>query len=314
MIDLREACSNVDPIPDSFARGILELWGTKGAEWLDWLPAILVECERRWSLTVMRPFSSLSYSYVAPAVMADGSDVVLKVGVPNPELRTEIEALRIYDGCGAARMLDAEADQGALLLERLRPGAPLSSLADDEEATSIAARVMRRLWRPVPPEHAFPTVERWTRGLERLRARFGGTSGPLPADLVDQAEGLFDELIGSMAEPVLLHGDLHHGNILAAERQPWLALDPKGVIGEPAYEVGPLLLNPMPHLLTWSQPGRILARRVDQLAQELGFDRARVRGWGLARAVLSARWSIEDHGRGWEYSIACAELLAAVRA
>jgi streptomycin 6-kinase len=164
----------------------------------------------------------------------------------------------------------------------------------------------------MPPEHPFPSVAEWAAGLGRLRDHFGGTSGPFPTTLVEAAEGLFTELISSMSEPVLLHGDLHHANILAAERQPWLALDPKGLVGEPAYEVGAFLRNPMPQLFAAPQPGRILARRVDQLAEELGFDRARLLGWGLAQAVLAAWWSFEDHGYGWEPWIACAELLAAL--
>ena len=92
---------------------------------------------------------------------ADGTEVVLKLGVPNPELTTEIAALRLYDGYGAARLLDADVEAGFLLLERLRPGTPLVEVADDAQATAIAAGVMRKLWRPVPPEHPFPDVRRW---------------------------------------------------------------------------------------------------------------------------------------------------------
>jgi len=260
----------------------------------------------------MSPFKPLSYSYVAPAIRLDGTDVVLKVGVPNLELVTEIEALRLFRGNGAVQLLDADPDQGILLLERLKPGTLLSSIVDDEQRTSIAVRVMRQLWRPVPPAHPFPTVVEWAAGLKRMRERFGGGCGPFPSSLVEAAERLFTELIGSMAEPMLLHGDLHHGNILASERQPWLALDPKGLVGEPAYELGALLRNPMPELLTRPQPENILARRVDQLAEELRFDRVRVLGWGLAQAVLAAWWSYEDHGHGWESWIACAELLSAL--
>ncbi len=299
-------------IPASFARTILELHGAAGRAWLGRLPSIIAGCAQRWSLSVLPPFEPLSYNYVAPAVRTDGADVVLKVGVPNRELLTEIEALRLYDGHGAARLLEADPDQGALLVERLKPGTPLSKLADDEQATSIAVQVMRQLWRPPPPEHSFPSVADWAAGMKRMRTHFGGGSGPLPTALVEQAETLFDDLIGSMAEPVLLHGDLHHQNILAAERQPWLALDPKGLIGEPAYEVGALLRNPMPEILQEPQPGRILARQVSQMAEELGLDRSRLLGWALAQAVLSAWWMIEDHGYGWEPAITCAELLAAL--
>jgi len=300
----------MNTVPDGFVRTIVELYGAAGIEWLSRLPSIIAECAQRWSLTVMPPFEPLSYNYVAPAVRADGTDVVLKVGVPNRELLTEIEALRLFDGHGIVQLLDADPDQGLLLLERLKPGTPLSSLADDERATSIAVQVMLQLWRPAPLEHPFPTVAKWAAGLKRMREHFGGGCGPFPSGLVEAAETLFTELIGSMGESVLLHGDLHHENILAAERQPWLALDPKGLVGEAAYEVGALLRNPMPQLLTEPQPERHLGRRVDQLAEELGFEGARLVGWGLAQAVLAAWWSYEDHGHGWESWIACAELFS----
>ncbi|KPL20413.1 MAG: hypothetical protein AMJ93_12010 [Anaerolineae bacterium SM23_84] len=300
-------------VPSAFARTIRELHGETGDEWLRRLPDLLADCALRWSLTILPPFEPLTYNYVAPAIREDSAEVVLKVGVPNPELLTEIEALQRFDGQGIVQLLDADPELGILLLERLKPGAPLSKLTDDEQATSIAVQVMRQLWRPAPPEHPFPTVAKWAAGLERLRRRFGGGTGPLPGEWVETAENLFGELIGSMAEPVLLHGDLHHENILSAERQPWLALDPKGVVGEPAYEVGALLRNPIPGLLAQSHPECTLARRVDQLAEELGLERARLVGWGLAQAVLSAWWNVEDHGHGWEWGIACAEVLARLR-
>jgi streptomycin 6-kinase len=293
----------------AFARTIAEVFDAAGAAWLQRLPALIAECERRWSLTILPPFE-LSYNYVAPARRADGTEVVLKLGVPNPELTTEIAALRLYDGYGAARLLDADAEAGFLLLERLRPGTPLVEVADDAQATAIAAGVMRKLWRPVPPEHPFPDVRRWARSLYTLRERYDGTTGPLPPRLVDQAVRLYDELIASSSAPVLLHADLHHWNILAAEREPWLALDPKGVVGEPAYEVGALLRNPIPDIATFPDAPRILGRRIDQLAELLGFDRQRLIGWGIAQVVLSATWDIDDSLFGWEGWIGVADILA----
>jgi streptomycin 6-kinase len=289
---------------------MIELHEEKGVAWLDRLPSIIAECERRWSLEVGPPFAALSYNYVAPAVRADGAEVVLKVGIPHPELMTEIEALGLYDGHGIVRLLDADREQGALLLERLKPGVPLSALEDDEMATSIMAQVMRELWRPAPVSHSFPTLPKWTAALHRLRPHFDGGSGPFPPALIAEAETLFAELMASAAEPVLLHGDLHHDNILTAERRPWLALDPKGVVGEPAFEVGAMLHNPLPQLLQRPNPGRVLARRVDQLAEELGIDRARIRAWGIVYAVLSAWWDYEDSGRLAEGTITCGVLLS----
>jgi streptomycin 6-kinase len=300
-------------IPDNFARTMVEVYGEEGTAWLQRLPDLLAECAQRWSLTVLPPFVPLSYNYVAPAIRADGTDVVLKVGYPGRELLAEMAALRLYGGHGIAQLLDADVGLGALLLERLTPGMPLARLTDDADATSIAAQVMRQLWRPVTPDHPFPTVAGWAAGLGRLRDRFGGTTGPLPAALVERAERLFADLIGSMGEPVLLHGDLHHDNILTAHRQPWLALDPKGVVGEAAYETGALLRNPAGRVLQAPDPAGMMARRIDQLAAELGFEWERIRGWALAQAVLSAWWSIEDHGYGWEEAMAYAEILAGLR-
>jgi streptomycin 6-kinase len=201
-------------------------------------------------------------------------------------------------------MLEADAVLGVMLLERLQPGKTLVELGDDREATGIAIAVMRQLWQPAPERHPFPTVAKWAAGMGRMRVYFDGGTGPFPRRLVELAESLFAELIPSMEAAVLLHGDLHHGNILSAQRHPWLALDPKGVVGEPAYEVGAFLRNPSP------QPRRIQAWRVDQFSAELGLDRERVIGWGVAQAVLSAWWSIEDHGHGWEPAIETATVLS----
>jgi len=197
----------------------------------------------------------------------------------------------------------------------LEPGTPLTALCetDDAAATSAASSVMRKLWRTPHAGHAFPTVADWGEGFRRLRGRFGGGTGPFPRALVEEAETLFRELLESSAEPVLLHGDLHHGNVLAAAREPWLAIDPKGLVGEPAYEVGALLRNPLPQLFDWPRPVRVAERRIAQLSEELGFDRERVRGWGLAQAVLSGWWTFEDTGAGGGAGVAVAEILAACR-
>ena len=307
-------------LPERFVRTVRATWGEPGREWLAALPALLEDCARRWSLTLASPFPNLSFNYVAPAMMPDGAEMVLKAGVPNKELRSEAAALCAFDGRGSVRLLDSDSDRGLLLLERLRPGAVLTTLADearDDEATAIAASVMRGLWRPAPPGHDFPTTADWGQGFARLRARFGGGVGPLPPAWVEEGEALFAELLASSAPPILLHGDLHHDNILSAHvssagRQPWLAIDPKGVVGEPAYEVGALLRNLWPDRHTHSNPGRLLERRLHRLAEELALDPARVRGWAVAQAVLSAVWGIEDN-EGWGAALADAELLSAIK-
>jgi streptomycin 6-kinase len=237
--------------------------------------------------------------------------MVLKAGPPGEELQREIDALRLFNGEGMVQLLAADASAGVLLLERLKPGTPLSLVEDDEEATSCAARVMRSLWKPAPLVHSFATLAKWAEGLQRMRDLFQGGCGPFREVLVARAEQLFEQLLTSMKESLLIHGDLHEGNILKSEREPWLALDPKGVIGDPAYDATYFSLS-QDSLLREAQPGRVLARRVDQLARELGFERARILDWGFALAVLTSWWSFEDHGRGWEEASARAELVASL--
>jgi streptomycin 6-kinase len=303
----------LNEIPPDFVRRMVEVYGERGLHWTRQLPALIVALAERWSLRVQPPFPQLTYNYVAPALRADGIHVVLKVGVPTRELLSEIAALRLYDGHGIVRLLAADPEQGAFLLERLNPGTPLALLPDDDTATLIAASIMRDLWRPAPPTtyFPFPTVEGWAAGFSRLRNQFSGGTGPFPTPIIERAERTFADLLSSSEDPVLLHGDLHHDNIAAAERCPWLALDPKGVIGERGYEAAALLHNRLPAPFNPQSARPVLSRRLDILAAELGIDRFRLRAWGFAQTVLSAWWTYEDHGHGWEPDLAIAEVLLA---
>jgi streptomycin 6-kinase len=296
-------------LPADFVQRITDVYENDGAKWLEQLPALITRCEQRWDLRVHPPFP-LSYNYVTPATRTDGTAVVLKLGVPGSVIDTEMAALRHYDGHGVVQLLDADDAWGALLIERLVPGTMLAQVEDDEQTTIIAAGVMQQLWRPIDPGHPFPTTETWGQGFQRLRTEFDGGTGPFPKRLVEMAETLFRDLLASQAAPVLLHGDLHHYNILEAERQPWLALDPQGVVGEPAYEVGALLRNPSPHIFTVPNLKQIQAWRADLLAEALGVDRERIVGWSMAQAVLSGWWSFEDHGSLEPCWLTCAEVLA----
>jgi streptomycin 6-kinase len=308
---------NAFVLPTHFVRTITDTWGEPGRVWLAGLPERLVAVEARWGLRLEPPYPNLSYHYVAPVWLATGEPAVLKLGVPRPELALEIAVLRAWDGRGMVRLLDAEAEAGWLLLERLAPGQPLTGLAhtDDDAATRIAAGLMQQLWQPVPAGLAsqLPTIATWSEGFERLRAAFGGGTGPFPPHLVDIAEQVTADHLASPGPAGLLHGDLHHDNILAARRQPWLALDPQGLVGEAEYEIGPLLINPL-DVHTWPDLGRVEARRLDLLAERLGFDRQRLWGWGVARAVLSAWWTWEGEGERLETStLAVAEAIAEQR-
>jgi streptomycin 6-kinase len=332
-------------LPLEFISNIEGVFGANGKRFLAKLPALIEEASQRWGLSNVRPSPALSYNFVAFADRGE-EQVVLKLGVPNDEMKSEIAALRLFNGEGACRLIDYDEEKSWMLLERLKPGVMLVTLKNDEEATHIAAVVMQKIWRPIQhvilseagnlkhtqeelfsrePASTTPAaplsasslivtydkfiqLSDWFDGLRRLRSRFNGGTGPLKENLVERVEGSVKELFAENHKPVLMHGDFHHFNILSSERG-WLVIDPKGVIGPACYEVGPLLLNPWGDLLNRPNYRHMTQRRIDILHEQLGFERERIREWGLAHAILSAWWSIEDHGE-WRFAASFAEMIA----
>jgi streptomycin 6-kinase len=282
--------------------------------WLRRLPSTLAQLAERWSLTVGPHFPGLSYDYVAPATRANGPPCVLKIGKPGDwELRTGIEALRLFDGRGACRLLESDWEVGAALLERIEPGTTLVETAerDDDEATRIAAGVLRELWRPLPPEHQLRTLESWFRGFERHGDALRRGDGGYPAALFERAAAMLPELLESTKAPVALHGDVHHFNILWADPGParpegtWLLIDPKGLAGDRHFDVCQFLVNPD------EMPLAVIRRRLDIFSEELGLDRHRTQQWAVLHAVLSSCWAHEEGRERWRQHVARAEALLA---
>ena len=301
-------------IPDAYAGHIIAMHGDIGAAWLASLPATIAHFAAAWELTVAPPFPNLSYNYVAPVTRCDGTPAVLKVGLPaDHEFGSEQAALSHFAGRGAVRLLAAgtTASARAMLLTRVLPGTPLTMRWEEDATISIAADVMRALWRPAADPTPFRTIADWGAGFARMRRRFNGGSGPIPAAWAARAEADFAALVASQAAPVLLHGDLHHDNILAAGPAAWLAIDPKGVIGEPAYETGSFLRNPG-SLCARPDARAITAHRIDRFAATLGLDRERIRAWAFAQAVLSAWWTIEDNSSHLDHAQRMVEVFAAL--
>lgn len=260
---------------------------------------------RAWSLVLAGSELPSTASRVVPVTRQDGSPGMLKVVGDRAAFAHEVTALRWYGGHGAARLIEADAATGAMLLERIEPGHSLVELVaeDDDGATMATAAVMGRLWRReggVAEPPALPSIGEDVRALERLRDGHEGGTGPLPADLVSRAETLAADLERSTLRPVVLHGDLHHGNVLSHATERWVAIDPKGRMGDPAAEAAALLRNPLPVLLTDPDPTPRLTRRVDLLSELLQIPRDRLIGWGVVLATVAACWQLEDEGAGWE--------------
>lgn len=268
--------------------------GEEGKLWLESIPNIIAKYSQEWSLQTLSPFT-LSYNYVAPAVREDGSHAVLKIGFPkDEEFQTEIAALSVFNGDGIVKLLEADRENAVILIERVEPGVPLSSMENDEEATKILAKVIKKIRKPIPSDHNFTTVAEGSRAISAVKQRSGGVTGQLPINLVNKAESLFVDLLASSESPVLVHGDLHHDNVLSSERDGWLAIDPKGIAAEPAYEVAAMIRNPYEKLKNISNLKPLLHRRIIVLSEELGIDPIRIHQWCLAQTVLSAVWNIED--------------------
>ena len=312
-------------LPSEFVSNVQNTYREEGYAFIKALPDLIAEASEKWGLTDVQPAPTLSYNFVAFATSTappkiGGSaqrDLVLKMGVPNNEMRSEIAALRLFNGDGACRLLEYDEERCWMLLERLRPGVMLATMDDDDEATRIAAEVMKRIWRDLDTfvldrhENKFIKLTDWFfGGFERMRKRFNGGTGPLNEKLVERVESSVKDFFAENHHPVLMHGDFHHFNILSSERG-WLIIDPKGVVGPAGYEVGPLMINPWNSFSDGSRLKVQIMRRIDILHEHLGFERERIREWSLAHAILSAWWSIEDN-TGWKFAASFAGLIASL--
>jgi len=271
-------------VPELLARSCRK--SPKRAAWLERLPEAICDLKRRWSLTVEEPFDGMdaTASWVAPAVLTDGTPAVLKLGMPHMEAEQEIAGLRFWDGNPTVRLIEADEDLGAMLLERGEPGTLLRMRPEPEQDTVIAG-LLRRLWRLPPEPHSF-------RPLSDLLAHWGREARGnaerwLDGGIVREGLRLFTDLPLSAPTKVLLATDLHAGNVVQAQREPWLVIDPKPFVGDAAYDATQHLLNCEERLR--SDPDRTIRHFADLLDVE----HERVRLWLFARTAV-APWA------GWE--------------
>jgi len=280
-------------IPTTLQQQIRER-GAEGTQWLTSLPERIAALEREWGF---RTGPALDHggcvSWVAPVELEAGSDAILKIGLPDDEGRFEAEALRFLDGQGAVRLLHASEDGFSMLLERCIPGTDLWSLGDDE-ADAVAAGLLPRLWREPDPTAPFialtDVVAQWCEMMPGMAAE-----GYAP-DLIAHAIARGQELAASQPQHVLLHSDFHPGNVLAAQREPWLMIDPKPAMGDPAYDLAQWLANRYDAVIQAADPVLAYRYQIDRFAERLGLDPARIAGWAFVKAL------------GWEWGQEVADL------
>jgi streptomycin 6-kinase len=256
-------------------------------EWLTRLRGIVRELQSAWSLELGPPFDGpdVSLAWVAPVLRKDGSHAVLKVGMPHMEGEQEAEGLRFWAGNPTVRLLEADEEQGAMLLERCEPGTSLRRLPEPDQDVVIS-RLLRRLWRVPPKSHGFRPLcamaRYWVDETKQAESQWPD------AGLVREGLSLFEELSRPAPDDVLLATDLHAGNVLAAQREPWLVIDPKPFVGDRAYDATQHLLNCKPRVLAAPDA------TIDRLSDLLEMDGERIRLWLFARVASEPRDSWDE--------------------
>ncbi len=283
----------ISTLPQKFVENTISLCGERGEVWLDDLPNIIASLEGLWSIRVGKHFRSLSYNYVANAIHFDGKAAVVKIGLPldNVEIFGEAAYLTALDGKGAARLLEFDRERQAVLLERVFPGSNLKSVCkkNQGEAVEIAIGVLQRILQPAPQQlNEFLRLDDWFDGLKRAE----GTK--FPQNYAQRAISFYDELSKDKKNLFLLHGDIHHDNILSATREPFLVIDPKGMIGHVGYDIG-VFLNNHHDWLEWDTrlEGK-LDRAISKFAEAFELKPSTVRKWAFCQMVLSWWWMYDE--------------------
>ncbi|ANX11728.1 hypothetical protein ABE41_006880 [Fictibacillus arsenicus] len=275
-------------LPDKFVRTMKSIHKENANEWLRNFDKMVADYEERWELKVQDPFD-LSYNFVAPAIRNNGEEVVLKVVLSRKEFLTELETIKRMKGKGMVKLLEYDTEIGVMILERLSPGVMLAEIESDEEAARIASQIMKSLWIAAPVGTNIQTVTDREYSLKRIIQNNPDGFEQISKETLQEALLIFEQLNSEISNPYLLHGDLHHYNILK-DGDSWVAIDPKGLIGDREYDVIQYLLNKLPE----TNVKDTIEKRIDIFVKELNLDKKRLLLRGFSHAVLSTCWTIED--------------------
>jgi streptomycin 6-kinase len=251
--------------------------------WLERVPELLAECAEEWELEVGAPYPQGAAGYVVRVTLPDRTPAVLKLIYPHRESEHEADALRVWNGAGAVRLLDYDEERWAMLLERCEPGTLLAR-EDADTALDVLVGLLPRLWQPVgEPFTSLADEAHWW--VANLPAEWEEAGRPFDYRLLAAAIDALETLSATQGEQVLLHQDLHGDNVLAAQREPWLVIDPKPLAGEREFAVAPIVRD-----AELGHSKRHVLHRLDRLTSELGLDRERARLWTIGQTVA---WGLD---------------------
>lgn len=271
-----------------FKKRMINMYGCKGELWIESLPSLVEKYAKEWNLSDLQTVADLSMNYILRG-LHNHEKIILKIGFEKDGITREAAALQAFSGHGCVRLIAQDPSDGVLLLQCANPGNSLKSMFPDQdrEATRITAAVIQKLHNsPLPEKNIFPNLGDWLSVLDK--------EWHLPAHHLTQARKLRDYLMTSTTHNVLLHGDLHHSNILA-DGDDWLAIDPKGVIGDQTYEVNCFICNPLLELSVHKGAKDIILKRLHEFSHVLNFNMQRMLCWCYVQSVVAACWEIENN-------------------
>ncbi|WP_339155055.1 aminoglycoside phosphotransferase family protein [Actinomadura luteofluorescens] len=280
-------------VPEALAASHSKHFGASGRAWIAALPDLAAAFLDRWALRPDGPGRHGMASLVLPVTRADGTPAALKLQPVTDEHATEPVGLRVWDGDGSVRLLDHDPDTGTMLLERLDAARPLSSVADDDTAMGVLAGLLERLVAVRAPEGLRRLADIAADMLDQVPGAVPALADPADRRLVRTCASAVAELVGEPGDR-LLHWDLHYDNVLAAEREPWLAIDPKPLAGDPGFDLLPALDNRWDEVVASGDVTGTILRRFDLLTEAVRLDRQRATGWTLGRVLQNALWDVED--------------------
>ncbi|MER7141376.1 aminoglycoside phosphotransferase family protein [Streptomyces sp. NPDC000341] len=283
-----------DEVPHHLAASYVAAFGEEGKAWIARLPSLAANMLERWDLERDGIARAGEASVVLP-VLRRGTPAVLRLQMPRQETTAAVIGLRTWNGKGMVRLLDHDPMSSSMLLERLDATRTLASINDDDRAMRTLAELLARLVAVPAP-----------RGLRSL--------GDIASEMVDQAPQAIMKLVDPVHRQLLrnwasavaelagepgdrmLHWDLHYDNVLAAQREPWIAIDPEPLAGDPGFDLWPALDSRWDDVVAKGDTLRIVRRRFDLLTDVLGLDRVRATGWTLGRLLQNTLWDIDGGG------------------
>ncbi|MCI5059415.1 MAG: phosphotransferase [Flavobacteriales bacterium] len=288
----------------TFVSNILDLYGEEGATWINDLPYHLAQLSAKWNFRFLDVMPDLTYNFVGLVeVIPTGERAVINMGLRRKNIATAVQWLQCFNK-GVPKIYWHDDEHHAFLMEYLEPGNSLKMLVkagQDGSATRILCHVIRDLQSHQHNNLNFPHISELAGSLSSLKNH-------LDDKVLSKAESLFHELTTDRVQDVLLHGDLHHDNVLSSGAT-WKVIDPHGYVGDPAFEVGTMIYNPRDCFPKEKSISQIIERRLKILAEELPFDAKRITAWAYCRTVLSIAWTFEDHKILPEFAI---EIVSAI--